>query len=70
VNGETANLGIFWLKDQSLEDADDLPKPDVLAEEIADDLEAALEQFTAIAAKLKTPGSAPEGRDRAGRAGR
>ena len=30
-----------------------LPKPDVLAEEIADDLEAALEQFTAIAGKLK-----------------
>jgi type I restriction enzyme M protein len=47
------NLDIFWLRDQSLEDSDDLPKPDVLAEEIADDLEAALEQFTAIAAKLK-----------------
>jgi type I restriction enzyme M protein len=30
-----------------------LPKPDVLAQEIADDLEAALEQFSAIAEKLK-----------------
>lgn len=47
------NLDIFWLKDQSLEDSEDLPKPAVLAEEIADDLEAALEQFAAIATKLK-----------------
>jgi hypothetical protein len=29
-----------------------LPPPDVLAQEIADDLEAALEQFSAIAEKL------------------
>jgi hypothetical protein len=43
------NLDIFWLRDKSLEDSDDLPPPDVLAQEIADDLQAALEQFTAIA---------------------
>lgn len=54
VQRDKVNLDIFWLKDQSLEDSDDLPKPDVLAEEIADDLEAALEQFTAIASKLKS----------------
>jgi type I restriction enzyme M protein len=48
------NLDIFWLKDRNLEDSDDLPKPDVLADEIADDLEAALEQFQAIAGKLKS----------------
>jgi type I restriction enzyme M protein len=47
------NLGLFWLKDGSLEDADDLPPPDVLAQEIADDPQAALEQFSAIAEKLK-----------------
>lgn len=47
------HLDIFWLKDQSLEDSDDLPDPDILAQEIADDLETALEQFTAIATKLK-----------------
>ena len=46
------NLDIFWLKDKSLEDSDDLPDPDVLAEEIADDLQAALEQFAAIQADL------------------
>ncbi len=47
------NLDIFWLRDQTLEDSDDLPDPDILAQEIADDLQAALEQFTAIAEKLK-----------------
>jgi len=30
-----------------------LPAPDILAQEIADDLQTALEQFTAIAEKVK-----------------
>jgi type I restriction enzyme M protein len=50
---DMVNLDLFWLKDRSLEDAEELPPPDVLAQEIADDLEAALEQFAAIAEKLK-----------------
>src|SRR5688572_17328017 len=50
---DKVNLDIFWLKDKSLEDSDDLPAPDVLAQEIADDLQTALEQFTAIADKLR-----------------
>lgn len=50
---DKVNLDIFWLKDKSLEDSADLPKPDVLTDEIADDLETALEQFQAISAKLK-----------------
>ncbi len=47
------NLDIFWLKDKSLEDSEDLPEPDVLAQEIVDDLQTALEQFAAIAAQLE-----------------
>ena len=47
------NLDIFWLKDKSLEDSENLPEPDVLAQEIADDLQAALDQFASIAAELK-----------------
>ena len=47
------NLDISWLKDKSLEDSEDLPEPDVLAQEIADDLQTALDQFTAIAGELK-----------------
>ena len=50
------NLDIFWLKDESLEDSDSLPDPDVLAQEIAEDLQTALEQFSAIATALK-PGA-------------
>ena len=47
------NLDIFWLKDKSLEDSENLPEPDVLAQEIADDLQTALEQLASIAAELK-----------------
>lgn len=46
------NLDLFWLRDHSLTDPDSLPAPDVLAQEIVDDLEAALEQFSKIAARL------------------
>ena len=53
VQRDKVNLDLFWLKDRGLEDAEDLPPPDVLAQEIADDLEAAREQFAAIAEKLK-----------------
>jgi hypothetical protein len=47
------NLDIFWLRDRSLEDSENLPEPDVLAQEIADELQTALEQFASIAAELK-----------------
>jgi type I restriction enzyme M protein len=53
VKRDKVNLDIFWLKDKSLEESEDLPKPDVLAEEIADDLETALEQFTTVLRKVK-----------------
>jgi type I restriction enzyme M protein len=46
-------MRLFWLKDKSLEDSDDLPDPDVLAQEIADDLQTALDQFGAIVEGLK-----------------
>jgi type I restriction enzyme M protein len=41
------------LKDESLEDSANLQPPDVIAQEIVEDLEAALQQFAAIAADLK-----------------
>ncbi len=49
------SLDLFWIKDKSLTDTDLLPSPDVIAAEIADDLEAALAQFTKIAARLARP---------------
>lgn len=47
-----ASLDILWLKDESLADSDNLPPPDVIAQEIVEDLGAALEQFRLIAADL------------------
>jgi type I restriction enzyme M protein len=52
------SLDLFWIKDKSLTDTDSLPPPDVIAAEIADDLEAALEQFTKIAARLRAGANA------------
>ena len=45
---DKANLDIFWLKDDSLEDVEDLPEPEVLAADITENLEAALDQFSQI----------------------
>jgi type I restriction enzyme M protein len=42
------SLDLTWLKDESLEDSGNLPGPDELAQEIADDLQTALEQFSSI----------------------
>ena len=50
---DKASLDIFWLRDETLADSDKLPPPDVIAQEIVDDLEAALEQFRLIADDLR-----------------
>ena len=52
VARDKLNMDIFWLKDESLEDIDALPEPDVIASEIVENLEAALEQFRSVAAEL------------------
>jgi len=52
VKRDKANLDIFWLRDESLEDSANLPDPDVIATEIAEDLQAALDQFSQIASDL------------------
>ena len=49
---DKVSLDIFWLRDESLSESDNLPDPDVLAQEIVDDLEAALEQFREITVDL------------------
>ncbi len=52
INRDKASLDIFWLKDESLEESDNLPDPGIIAQEIVEDLEAALEQFREIASDL------------------
>jgi type I restriction enzyme M protein len=51
------SLDLFWIKDESLEDSASLPDPEVLAAEIIEDLQDALEQFGGIAAALKSTSS-------------
>ena len=43
---------IFWLKDESLDASDSLPDPEIIAQEIVEDLEAALERFRKIVGDL------------------
>jgi type I restriction enzyme M protein len=53
---DKVSLDIFWLRDESLEDTDNLPAPAVIAAEIIEDLEAALAEFALIAESLSAPG--------------
>ena len=52
IEQEHVNLDISWLKEDSLEDAADLPTPDVLVAEITENLEVALAQFQNIQTEL------------------
>ena len=49
-------MDVFWLRDESLEDSANLPDPDVLAGEIAEDLRSALEQFEDILGDMEKRG--------------
>ena len=49
---DKANLDIIELKDESIEDSENLPEPAVLAQEITENLESALEQFNNISEDL------------------
>ncbi len=50
---DKTNLDIFWIKDESLDDLDSLPEPDVIANELVEELENALEQLKEISGDLK-----------------
>jgi len=53
VARDKVSLDLFWLRDESLEDSANLPDPNLLAEEIAEDLRAALEQIEEVLADLR-----------------
>src|SRR5207247_5540273 len=53
IKRDGSNLEIFWLRDETLENADRLPAADVLAAEIVEDLQAALDLFTQVGAELQ-----------------
>lgn len=54
IKRDKANLDIFWLKDDSIEDSANLPPPEVLAKEITENLEAALAQFSSLYQELES----------------
>lgn len=62
VARDRANLDIAWLRDPDAEDSDNLPAPEVIAQEIVDDLQAALGEFAAVAEALEAAKAAREGR--------
>lgn len=49
---DKTSLDIFWLKDKSLADLDNLPDPDELAEDIVENIEAGLASFKEILNRL------------------
>ena len=51
---DKTSLDIFWLKDKSLTDLDSLPSPDILAVQIVDNLQAALNSFNEVAENLNS----------------
>ncbi|MCL4551540.1 MAG: type I restriction-modification system subunit M [Bacteroidetes bacterium] len=53
IKRDKTSLDIFWLKDDSIEDSANLPAPDVLAQEITENLEDALEQMRGIINEIK-----------------
>lgn len=53
LSRDKASLDLFWLKDKSLTDLDNLPEPDDLAEEIIESLEAGLGSLKAVMAALR-----------------
>ncbi|MFD2573775.1 N-6 DNA methylase [Spirosoma soli] len=54
ISRDKTSLDIFWLKDDSLGDLDNLPDPDQLALDIVENLESALDSFRQIASRLQT----------------
>jgi type I restriction enzyme M protein len=49
---DKTSLDIFWLKDKSLADLDNLPDPKDLAEDIVENIEAGLNNFRTVLAAL------------------
>lgn len=53
ISRDKTSLDIFWIKDKSLADLDNLPDPDVLAADIMENLESAMDSFSELMKALK-----------------
>ena len=54
---DKVSLDVFWLRDESLEDTNDLPAPGVIAAEIVEDLESALSELQTLTEGLEGVGA-------------
>jgi len=54
ISRDKTNLDISWVKDESLADLDNLPDPDILANEIIENVEAGLEDFREIVVTINS----------------
>lgn len=53
---DQTSLDVFWLKNKSLTDLDNLPEPDIIAEEIVENIESGLASFRAVLTGLRKAG--------------
>ena len=54
IQRDKVSLDLIWLRDDSVEDMDNLPPPEIIAQQIVEDLEAALVQFSIVAEGLSS----------------
>jgi len=52
IKRDKVSLDIFWLKDESLEDTENLPPPEIIAQEISDNLQSALDSINELIVSL------------------
>ena len=53
IKRDKVSLDITWLKDESLESLENLPEPEILADEIVGNLETALDSFKNVLTELQ-----------------
>lgn len=53
LDRDKTSLDVFWLRDENMLDLENLPEPDILAQEIIENIEAALTSFREIALKIE-----------------
>lgn len=51
---DKTSLDIFWLRDENMMNLDNLPEPDILAQEIIENIQAALDSFKEVVIKLES----------------
>ena len=54
MEGDKYSLDIFWLKDKTFDDLENLPEPEILADEILDNLKFALDSVNKLIVDLKS----------------